>query len=63
MLCWTHRAPIASSSDLEKTLPTGLCGELMTIMRVLGVMAFSRALRSTVQSAAEVFCVAPLEGG
>lgn len=63
MLCLTHKAPMASSSGLEKTLPTGLWGELRTIMRVFGLMAFSRADMSMVQSAAEVVVVAPLGGG
>ena len=63
ILFFTHRAPMASSSVFEKTLPTGLCGELSTIMRVCGLMAFSSAVMSMVQSAAEVVLVAPSLGG
>ena len=63
MLCFTQRVPMASSSDFEKTLPTGLCGELRTIIRVFSLMVFSRTDMSIVQSAAEVFLVKPSLGG
>lgn len=63
MLFLTHKSPILSSSSLEKTLPTGLCGVLRTIILVLGVMAASSSLKSMVHSPAEVFFSAPAGGG
>ena len=63
MRCLIQRSPIAVSSDFEKTLPTGLCGVLRTIILVLGVMAASSSAKSMVQSAAEELVVAPSGGG
>lgn len=53
MLCFTQRAPIFSSSDLESTLPMGLWGEFRTIILVLELMVFSKMSKSIVQFEAE----------
>lgn len=54
---------MASSSEREKTLPTGLWGELRTSILVLAVMAASSSDMLIVQFAAEEVRVAPSLGG
>ena len=51
-----------SSSD-EKTFPIGLWGLLITIMRVLSVMAARSSSMLIFQADDEVVLVAPEEGG
>lgn len=57
------KLPISCSSSREKTLPMGLCGLLMTIMRVLSVIAALSSSMLICHEADDVVLVAPVVGG